>query len=115
VCVCLCILLIVAKQRLGKNHLIVARKQVNKNPLIVARQWLCRNVTAVTNTHVAIDEFVYRIFFAVNTTMNKINNTGVCFTYSLLSLHVSILMHHHQVIVSIHLNKILQLLKGLCD
>jgi hypothetical protein len=53
-------------------------------------------------------------FLTVNTTMNKINNTGVCFTWFVLSLHVSILADHHQVIVSIHLNKILQLLKGLC-
>jgi hypothetical protein len=30
----------------------------------------------------------------------------------LLSLHVSILVDHHQVIVSIHMNKILQLLKS---
>jgi hypothetical protein len=41
----------------------------------------------------------------VNTTVNKINNIGICFTWFLLS-HVSILVDHHQVIVSIHLNKI---------
>jgi hypothetical protein len=46
VCVCLCIPLIVARQRLGKN------------PPIVATQWLCRNVTAVTNTHATIEELM---------------------------------------------------------
>jgi hypothetical protein len=44
--VCLCIALIVARRRLGKN------------PLIVVRQRLGRNVTAVTNTHAAIEELL---------------------------------------------------------
>jgi hypothetical protein len=46
VCVCLCIPPIAAMQRLGKN------------PLIVARQQLGRNVTAVKNTHAAIEELL---------------------------------------------------------
>jgi hypothetical protein len=46
VCVSLCILPIVAMQRLGKN------------PLIVARQRLGRNVTAVTNTYATIEELL---------------------------------------------------------
>jgi hypothetical protein len=53
VCVSLCIALIVARQRLGKNPLIVA---LGKNPPIVARQLLGRYVTAVTNTHATIEE-----------------------------------------------------------
>jgi glucose-6-phosphate 1-dehydrogenase len=44
VCVFLCILPNVARQRLGKN------------PRIVARQPLGRNVTALTNTQAAIEE-----------------------------------------------------------
>jgi hypothetical protein len=43
---CLCILPVVARQRLGKH------------PLIVATQWLGRNVTAVTNTHATIEELL---------------------------------------------------------
>jgi hypothetical protein len=54
--VCLCISLIVARQRLGKNPLIVANQRLDKNPLIVATQRLVRNVTAVTNTHTTIEE-----------------------------------------------------------
>jgi hypothetical protein len=46
VCVCMCIPLIVARQRLGKD------------PLIVARQRLGRNVPAVTNTHATIEELL---------------------------------------------------------
>jgi hypothetical protein len=49
-CVCLCISPIVAGQRLGKNSLIVARKRLG------------RNVTAVTNTHVTIEELLYASF-----------------------------------------------------
>jgi hypothetical protein len=37
---------------------ILARKQLGKNPPIVARQRLGRNVTAVTNTHVTIEELL---------------------------------------------------------
>jgi hypothetical protein len=48
---CMCIPLIVARQRLGKSPLIVASQRLGKNPLTVARQRLGRNVTAVTNTH----------------------------------------------------------------
>jgi hypothetical protein len=36
-CVCLCMLLVVARQRLGKRPLIVARQRLGKNPTIVAR------------------------------------------------------------------------------
>jgi hypothetical protein len=56
--VCLYFLPIVAKQRLGKNPLIVARQWFGKNPLIVAGQRLGRSVTAVTNTHEAIEELL---------------------------------------------------------
>jgi hypothetical protein len=45
-CVCVCVSLTVARQRLGKN------------PLIIARQRLGRNVTAVTNTHATIEELL---------------------------------------------------------
>jgi hypothetical protein len=44
-------LLIVARQRLGKNPPIVSRQPLCKNRHIVARQRLGRNVIAVTNTH----------------------------------------------------------------
>jgi hypothetical protein len=50
VCVCLCILL------------IVARKRLSINPFIVASQRLCRNVTAVTNTHATIEELLEASF-----------------------------------------------------
>jgi hypothetical protein len=46
----------VARQRLGKNPLIVTRQRFCKTPLIVSRQRLGRNVTAVTNTHAAIEK-----------------------------------------------------------
>jgi UDP-3-O-[3-hydroxymyristoyl] glucosamine N-acyltransferase len=49
---------IVARQRLGKNSLIVARQRLGKISLIVARQRLGRNVTAVTNTHLTIEELL---------------------------------------------------------
>jgi hypothetical protein len=49
---------IVARQRLGKHPLIVARQGFGKNPPIVARQRLGRDVTAVTNTHAAIEELL---------------------------------------------------------
>jgi hypothetical protein len=58
VCVRLCIPHIVARQRLGKNPLSIARQRLGKNPPIVARQRLGRNVTAVTNTHEKIEEFL---------------------------------------------------------
>jgi hypothetical protein len=45
-CVCLCIPPSFVRQRLRKN------------PLIVARQRLCKNVTAVTNTHATIEELL---------------------------------------------------------
>jgi hypothetical protein len=45
-CLCMCISPIVTRQRLGKH------------PLIDARQRLDRNVTAVTNTHAAIEELL---------------------------------------------------------
>jgi hypothetical protein len=48
--VCLCIIPIVAWQRLRKN------------PLIVARQRLSRNVTAVTNTHARIQKLLDTLF-----------------------------------------------------
>jgi hypothetical protein len=69
-CVCPCIPLIVARQRLGrssiivarqrfgKSPLIVARQRLGKNPLIIARQRFGRNVTALTNTHATIEEFL---------------------------------------------------------
>jgi hypothetical protein len=57
-CVCTCISLIVARQRLGKNPPIVARQRLGKNPPIVARQRLGRKVTAVTNTHATIEELL---------------------------------------------------------
>jgi hypothetical protein len=57
-CVCLCIPLIVARKRLGKNPLIIARQRLGKNPPIVAMQRLGRNVTAVTNTHATIEELL---------------------------------------------------------
>jgi hypothetical protein len=38
--------------------LIVARQWLGKNPLIVARQQLYGTVTAVTNTHATIEEFL---------------------------------------------------------
>jgi hypothetical protein len=60
--VCLCIPLIIAGQRLGKNPLIVARQRLGKTPLIVARQRLGRNVAAVTNTHAAIEELLEASF-----------------------------------------------------
>jgi hypothetical protein len=47
VCVCLCIPLIVGRQRIGKNR------------PIVSRQRLGRNGSAVTNTHATIEEFHY--------------------------------------------------------
>jgi hypothetical protein len=37
------------------STLIVARQRLGKNPLTVARQRLGRDVTAVTNTHAAIE------------------------------------------------------------
>jgi hypothetical protein len=46
-CVCLCIPLIVARQRLGKNPTIVARQRLGK-----------KNVTKVTNTHATIEELL---------------------------------------------------------
>jgi hypothetical protein len=49
-CVYLCIFLIVARQRLGKNT------------LIVARQRLGRSDTAVTNTHATIEELLEASF-----------------------------------------------------
>jgi hypothetical protein len=49
---------VVAKQRLGKSPLIVAGQRLGKNPPIDAIQRLGRNVTAVTNTHVTIEEFL---------------------------------------------------------
>jgi hypothetical protein len=48
----------VARQRIGKNPLIIARQRLDKNPPIVARQRLGGNVTAVTNTHVTIEELL---------------------------------------------------------
>jgi hypothetical protein len=59
VCACVCVSVyppIVARQQLGKIPLIVVRQRLGKYPLIVARQQLGRNVTAVTNTHAAIEE-----------------------------------------------------------
>jgi hypothetical protein len=41
---------------------IVARQRLGKNPLIVARQRLGTNVTAVTNTHVTIEELLDESF-----------------------------------------------------
>jgi hypothetical protein len=53
---------IVARQRLGKIPLIAARQRLRNNHLIFARQRLGRNVTAVTNTHAAIEELLYAKF-----------------------------------------------------
>jgi hypothetical protein len=55
---CVCIPLIVARQRLGKSPLIVARQRLCNIPLIVARQRLGRNASAVTNTHATIEELL---------------------------------------------------------
>jgi hypothetical protein len=56
---------------------------------------MCREGFSSVQQHTIVLCFasfcVFRImyeFLAVNTTMNKINNTGVCFTWFLLSLHV---------------------------
>jgi hypothetical protein len=57
-CVYLCIPLIVARQRLGKNPLIVARQRLGKNPSIFVRQRIGRKVTAVTNTNETIEELL---------------------------------------------------------
>jgi hypothetical protein len=53
VCVCMC---------LSVYPPIVARHRLGKNPLNVARQRLGRNVTAITNTHAAIEEFLNASF-----------------------------------------------------
>jgi hypothetical protein len=50
-CVCVCVCLYVYPP-------IVAGQQFDKNPPIVARQRFGRNVTAVTNTHATIEEFL---------------------------------------------------------
>jgi hypothetical protein len=69
-CVCVYILPITTRQRLGKSPLnvarqrlgkitrIVARQRPGKNPRIVARQRVGRNVTAVTNTHGTVEELL---------------------------------------------------------
>jgi hypothetical protein len=64
VCVCLCIPLIVARQQLGKNPPIVARQRLGSVKIltIVARQRLGRNVTAVTNTHITVEELLVALF-----------------------------------------------------
>jgi hypothetical protein len=49
---------IVARQRLGTNPFIVAMRRLSKYPHIIARHPLGRNVTAVTNTHATIEEFL---------------------------------------------------------
>jgi hypothetical protein len=59
---CLCIALIVAWQRLGKNPFIVAKQRLGKNFRIAARQRLGANVTAVANIHATI---VGRVVFKV--------------------------------------------------
>jgi hypothetical protein len=61
-CVCDRVSPIVARQWLGKNTPIVVRKRFGKNTPIVARQRLGRNVTAVTNTHVTIEELLVASF-----------------------------------------------------
>jgi hypothetical protein len=43
-------------------HSVKIYERLGKNPPIVARQRLCRNVTAVTNTHATIEEFLYASF-----------------------------------------------------
>jgi 16S rRNA G1207 methylase RsmC len=53
---------IVASERLCKNPPIVASERLGKNLLIVARQRLGGNVTAVTNTHATIKEFLDESF-----------------------------------------------------
>jgi hypothetical protein len=53
---------IVARQRLGKSLLTVARQRLVKNPPVVARQRLGRKVTAGTNTHATIEEFLEASF-----------------------------------------------------
>jgi hypothetical protein len=69
-CLCVCISLIVARQRFGKSPLFVARQWLGKNPLIVSRQRLGKNppifarqrlgryFNAVTNTHATIEELL---------------------------------------------------------
>jgi hypothetical protein len=47
---CLCVCVYVSP--------IVARERLGKHPLIVARQGLDRDVTAVTNKHATIEEFL---------------------------------------------------------
>jgi hypothetical protein len=49
---------IVARKLLGENPFIVARQRPGKSSLIVPRQRLGRNVTAVTNTHVTIEDLL---------------------------------------------------------
>jgi hypothetical protein len=58
VCVYLCILPIVVRQRLGKNPPVVVRQRLGKNPPVVVRQRRGRNVTAVTNSHATIEELL---------------------------------------------------------
>jgi hypothetical protein len=49
---------IVARQRFGENSLTVARQRLGDIPTIIARQLLGRDVTAVRNAHVTIEEFL---------------------------------------------------------
>jgi hypothetical protein len=76
VCMCLCIPPPLSSLRNGLvkasllllgngsvKHLIVARQWLGKSPPIVARQRLGRNVTAVTNTHVTIEELLDASFW----------------------------------------------------
>jgi hypothetical protein len=57
-CLCVCIFPVVARQLLGKSPLIVTRQQLGKNSPLVASQRLSEKITAVTNTHATIEEFL---------------------------------------------------------
>jgi hypothetical protein len=70
--VCLCIPLIIARQRLGEN------------PPLVVRQWLGTNVTAVTNTHATIEKL---LFFSLLSLFRKIE---LAYEIMLLSVFVCV-------------------------
>jgi hypothetical protein len=106
------------------NLLIVARQRLGKNPTIVARQRLGRNVTAVTNTHATIEELLYASFSmwpvsyqgksAISSSQNFLLFYSVClFSDSLILLPflglVSLLPHYTVVY------RILFILLRLCD
>jgi hypothetical protein len=57
-CVCLCVRMCIP--------LMDARQRLGKNPLIVARQRLGRYVTSVTNIHGKLDKFAITRFLFSN-------------------------------------------------